>query len=114
MASLEAALIEYRNLLKKGASTVADHAILKEARQIGLQLRSEEQVTILSKLKESIDKNDLKTAEENVEALKVYNSFVREIFFLICILHSSVSMAQRMEYKREMIIVVIIVCGHYD
>ena len=77
MASLEAALIEYRNLLKKGASTVADHAILKEARQIGLQLRSEEQVTILSKLKESIDKNDLKTAEENVEALKVYKSFER-------------------------------------
>ena len=78
LVALEAALIEYRNMLKKQGATsqFADQNILKEARTLGLQLRSEEQVGILTRLKEAIERNDYEAAEANVEKLQVTHPFV--------------------------------------
>ena len=46
LAGLESALIEYRAHLKKSGagSKVVDHAFLKKAKALGLELRSQEQV----------------------------------------------------------------------
>ena len=75
LVQLEAALIEYRNMLKKRHSQFAEQNVLKEARALGLQLRSEEQVLILTRLKEAVEKNDYEAAEANVEMLQVFALF---------------------------------------
>ena len=72
LINLESALIEYRNMLKKSGahSQFADQSVLKEARALGLQLRSEEQVQILTKIKAALENNDYDEAEANVEKLQ--------------------------------------------
>ena len=82
LTALETALIDYRAMLKKTTSTVSDHAILKEARALGLQLRSEEQVAILSDLKDAIEKNDWPRAETNLEKFKVCWPLCETLYFV--------------------------------